>query len=248
MESEEELAEARKKGDRGRGIIAEVFGDMPMPASMDPFDPAYDDYWEERGREGILTDPAVRRTMGMLEYVDDGDTVLDVGCGTGETLELLRSERSISGTGLDISARALEQVREKGFDTVKMDITRSDSVLEGQWDHIVAFEVVEHVLDAEVMLRNLKGRFRKGLYITTPNLGYIAHRLRMVFGRFPVTYMLDPREHIRFWTTKDFSYWAGEMGLGTPEIKGLRGKIRILDIHRKWPSLFASEVLYRFLP
>lgn len=242
------MAEARRSGAKGRGIFREVFGDMPMPDRLESFDPAYDDYWEERGREGILTDPAIRRTKSILDYIDDGDSVLDVGCGTGETLELLREEKGISGTGLDISSRALEKVREMGFETLKMDITSSQTLLDGQWDHIVAFEVIEHVLDAEVLMRNLDGHFRKGLYITTPNLGYIAHRLRLAFGRFPVTYMMDPREHIRFWTTKDFKCWADEVGLGIPEVRGLRGKVKLLGVHKRWPSLFASEVLYRFIP
>ncbi|MFO8183380.1 MAG: methionine biosynthesis protein MetW [Candidatus Aegiribacteria sp.] len=242
------MSEARKHGEKGRGILKELFGNMPMPGDTGPFDPAYDDYWDERAKQAVLTVPAIRRTQAILDCVDMGDTVLDIGCGTGETLELLRRERNISGTGLDVSARALERVRGKGFATLNTDITGSGSALDDEWDHIILFEVIEHVLDAEVMVRNLIGRFRKGLYITTPNLGYAAHRLRLAFGRFPVTYMLDPREHIRFWTTKDFKYWSREMGLGTPEVRGLRGKLSVMGIQKRWPSLFASEVLYRFLP
>jgi len=219
---------------------------MPLPESFESFDQEYEKYWAERDERGILTAPALRRARGVMDFISPGDKVLDVGCGTGDTLELLREEKGIEGTGLDISDRALEEVSRKGFQTIRMDLADPEAELPGRWDHIIAFEVMEHVLDAEVMARNLLGSFDAGLYITTPNLGYIAHRLRMLFGRFPVTYMLDPREHVRYWTTADFRYWAEHVGLGEAQVIGLRGKVKLGGAYRRWPSLFASEVLYRF--
>ena len=141
---------------------------------------------------------------------------------------------------------ALEAVKNKGFDTVHQDLSRPGSPLDGSWDHIVMFEVAEHVLDTEVMMANLQGHYRKGLYISTPNLGYLAHRLRMLFGRFPVTYISDPREHVRFWSVKDFVHWSASLGFAKPQVLGLRGKPAVLGLPARFPSLFASEVVYRF--
>ena len=206
----------------------------------------YDDYWEERETKGIVTDPAKRRARGILPYIGIGDSVLDIGCGTGETLEVLREQKKVVGTGLDVSLKALEAVKNKGFQTIHADLSQPGNPLVGVWDHIVMFEVAEHVLDTEVMMDNLKGHYRKGLYISTPNLGYLAHRLRMLFGRFPVTYIADPREHIRFWSVKDFLYWSTSLGFTKPQVLGLRGKPKVLGLPARFPSLFASEVVYRF--
>lgn len=200
------MSESRRAGENGRGMLEEIFGEMPLPVERKTFDPGYEEYWKERIASSTFTEPARRRAAGILPFISDGDSVLDVGCGTGETLEYIASHSRISGTGLDISSVALEEVRKKGFDTIRADLTSEGSMLEGEYDHIILFEVVEHLIDPEALVLALEGHFKKGLYVTTPNLGYIAHRLRLLFGRFPVTYISDPREHLRYWSTRDFGF------------------------------------------
>lgn len=242
------MADSRVKGDKGRSVFEEVFGEMPMPESISSESLNYEDYWKKREKQNIVTEPAKRRARGILPFISRGDSVLDIGCGTGETLEVLRDEKSIIGTGLDISDTALEVTQKKGFDSINLDLSAPGNSLSRNWDHIVMFEVAEHVIDTELLLSNLMGHFDKGLYISTPNLGYLAHRLRMLFGRFPVTYISDPREHLRYWSVKDFIYWSKRLGLQKPEVLGLRGKPGIFKLPAKYPSLFASEVVYRFKP
>lgn len=242
------MADPRVKGEKGRSAFQEVFGNMPLPDSIASSTLNYEDYWKEREEKQIVTEPAKRRARGVLPFIEKGDTVLDIGCGTGETLQVLRDERDIQGTGLDISETALSVVEKKGFKVLDTDLSLPGNSLQGQWDHIILFEVAEHVIDTEVMLTNMRGHYRKGLYVSTPNLGYLAHRLRMLFGRFPVTYISDPREHLRYWSVKDFIYWSEKLGYSKPYVLGLRGKPGVFKLPARFPSLFASEVVYRFKP
>lgn len=242
------MSDPRIAGQKGRSAIQEVFGDMILPESVTDLTMDYDAYWEDRQDRGVITEPARRRARGILPYISDGDSVLDVGCGTGETLEVLRNERGIIGTGLDISTIALESVKGKGFNVMETDLSDPAIRLAGNWDHIVVFEVAEHVINTEIMMTKLKGRYTKGLYVSTPNLGYLAHRLRMMFGRFPVTYINDPREHVRYWSVKDFVFWSQRLGFPKPEVLGLRGKPKAFGLPSRLPAIFASEVVYRFKP
>ena len=243
-----EMSDAIKPGDKGRGIIQEVFGKIPLPAKCDSFDPTYNKYWENRIGDDVYTKPARRKADGIKDYISIGDSVLDIGCGTGDSLEYLLETREIEGTGLDISDTALTFVSSKGFNTLNIDLTDVATELDSVYDHIILFEVAEHIINAELIMKKLKGKFRKGLYVSTPNLGYIAHRFRLLFGRFPLTYISDPREHIRYWTVKDFLDWSDWLGFKKPQVLGIRGKIKAFELPSRWPSLWASEVVYRFTP
>ncbi|MCD4700234.1 MAG: methionine biosynthesis protein MetW, partial [Candidatus Aegiribacteria sp.] len=143
---------------------------------------------------------------------------------------------------------ALAVTSSKGFKTLNIDLTDMNTELDSVYDHIVLFEVAEHIINAEILMMKLKGKYRKGLYVSTPNLGYIAHRLRLMFGRFPLTYISDPREHVRYWTVKDFLDWSDWLGFKRPQVLGIRGKIKVFRLPTRWPSLWASEVVYRFTP
>jgi methionine biosynthesis protein MetW len=242
------MSDATNSGDKGRGIIQEVFGKIPLPAKCDSFDPTYDKYWESRICNEIYTEPARRKAEGIKDFISSGDSLLDVGCGTGDSLEYLLETREVEGTGLDISDTALAVTSSKGFKTLNIDLTDMDTELDSIYDHIVLFEVAEHIINAEMMMMKLKGKYRKSLYVSTPNLGYIAHRFRLLFGRFPLTYISDPREHVRYWTVKDFLDWSDWLGFKRPQVLGIRGKVKVFGLPARWPSLWASEVVFRFTP
>ena len=99
-------------------------------------------------------DEIAARQREYLAYFEGGSDVLDLGCGRGEFLALLR-ERGITARGLDTNAEAVERCREQD-----LDATRSDALqyLRGSADEslggLFSAQVVEH-LEAEYLMRML---------------------------------------------------------------------------------------------
>jgi SAM-dependent methyltransferase len=84
----------------------------------------------------------------LADYVSifaGASDVLDIGCGRGEFLELLR-EQGVSGRGIDLNDAMVEVCREKGLDASKADAL---SYLRGVPDQslggLFAAQVVEHL-------------------------------------------------------------------------------------------------------
>jgi SAM-dependent methyltransferase len=92
-------------------------------------------------------DPAEIRAR-LTEYADiftGQSNVLDVGCGRGEFLSLLR-ERGVAATGLDINAAMVSVCREKGLDAVHADaVTYLQQQPPGSLGGLLAAQVVEHL-------------------------------------------------------------------------------------------------------
>ncbi len=204
----------------------------------------YDTYWDNKapGMLGQLSAWRRSRAQVFTDIVADGDRVLDLGVGDGALLLYMQERKRIIAHGLDVSEKAVLFCRAQGLDVDLADINRPIAeFLKGPYDYIICSEIIEHLPDPESLLNSLRAHARKGIIISIPNTGFHQHRLRLLFGRFPLQWVVTPGEHLRFWTRADFHWWAGQMRFqivqevpyqGTPWLKSL------------WPSLFASAFVY----
>jgi SAM-dependent methyltransferase len=88
-----------------------------------------------------------RAYLHYLEAVGAGSKaqpVLDVGCGRGEWLELLKEAR-LSARGVDINSLMLDECRKRGLDVVQGDaLTYLRDLENNSLGALTAFQVVEH--------------------------------------------------------------------------------------------------------
>ena len=123
--------------------------------------------------------PDVRQLLGDADPGRDGIRVLDIGCGRGEWLTLLKSV-GVSAAGVDSHPAFVEAGRARGLDMVLGDgiehlATRPANSL----DLVTAFHVIEH-LDVETLLALIEAahdalRIGGCLLLETPN----PHNLQM---------------------------------------------------------------------
>lgn len=103
--------------------------------------------------------------------------VLDVGAGNGFFVKVARDDFGLDATGVEISASSAEFAREVlGVDLEVCDVAEID----GLFDVVTAFSVVEHVSDPRAMVSQLVDRLTPNglLVLATPNPDCIQRRVK----------------------------------------------------------------------
>lgn len=129
---------------------------------------------------------------------------LDMGCGNGEWADIISARYPGSAVHcLDYAGPHLDVVKEKGYTVTDLDLDHTENTASfvdahrGQFDVVSAFEVIEHIFDADAFLATIHAVLKPGglFIVSTPNVGYISYRLyTMCRGNLP------PSEghHVRF--------------------------------------------------
>ena len=108
-----------------------------------------------------------QRQLSFLPYFEKCTSVLDVGCGRGEFLEILR-DNNIAGTGIDLDADMITYCRSRQLNVEQSDaITYLENIEDKSIDGIFIDQVVEH-LEPEYLFRLLALCYQKlkfGYYI-----------------------------------------------------------------------------------
>lgn len=134
----------------------------------------------------------------VIESVEKGKRILDVGCGGGKWGYLLKISRKspIYSVGIDVHGPNLQFVKEhKVYDEVIRSDARSLPFRDGWFQVVLAIEVLEHLEKSEgwEMLREIERVCSEEVILTTPNV-YWHQR-----GRH------HSMEHKCRWTAKELS-------------------------------------------
>ena len=127
----------------------------------------YDDSYE-----GKLSEKFYTLVTGNVELTD-GMEVLEMGCGTGTILHRLSQKCSISGHGVDVEEKMLEQARLKCPDMdIRLCSCDDTPFNEDQFDIIIACMAYHHFPDKDSFSRETARILKKGgiLYIADPKL------------------------------------------------------------------------------
>lgn len=98
----------------------------------------------ERRYRGSEEDIA-QRVEAYRSYLEGVGTVLDLGCGRGEALQLF-ADFGLKARGVDSSAEMIARCHEKGLDAVQGDLFEVLAAApEGELGAVVSFHVIEHL-------------------------------------------------------------------------------------------------------
>ena len=138
-------------------------------------------------------------------------TLLEVGCGDGLFLDILRRKTNVKGIGLDLAAEAVERCQQKGLDVYKTDLT-SFSANFGQaprkFDYVAAFHCLEHVPDPKKLVQEMITAVKPhgSIFLSTP---YSP----MSFEASWFDPMNHPPHHITRWNLAAYRQLAKEFNM-----------------------------------
>ncbi|WP_053227125.1 class I SAM-dependent methyltransferase [Solirubrobacter soli] len=121
-----------------------------------------DDHWWYRGRRRV-----VRAELEQLP-IPCHARLLDAGCGSGRTLDVLADFGHASG--IDLSEDAVDVARSRGHTDVHVAPVEAIPYADGTFDLVTCLDVIEHTRDDDVALRELRRVSRPGglLLVTVP--------------------------------------------------------------------------------
>jgi len=188
-----------------------------------------------------------RKDMELIaELVPEGSRVLDLGCGNGELLALLRDRRGCTGYGVEIADENLLACTKRGVNVIQLNLEDGLSMFEDQsFDVVLQLDTMQHLRNTERMLRETARVGRIGV-VSFPNFAHWPNRLRVVTGRMPVTKTL-PYEwydtpNLRVGTYTDFEVLARKDGLRVLDSFGIQSG----RVVRRFPNLMASVAVFKF--
>lgn len=168
-----------------------------------------------------------------LPYFTGCQRVLDIGCGRGEFLEMMRAA-AVTARGIDLSAESVALCQQKGLDAEAADLfdylAREP---EGAFDGIFCAQVVEHLPPERLpeMVRLAASRLAPGgiIAIETPNPECLAI--------FATHFFLDPT-HTRPIPHPLLIFYLEEFGVGAIEVKRLAPAVESMPSVAALPAEF----------
>ena len=138
-------------------------------------------YWWIAGKQEVVLD-LFYRYLGD-QVIDGKINILDLGCGPGSLLDTLRNTDACL-TGIDISIKALEICKEKGFNRLICSDTTSIPVKDNVFDAIFIIDVLEHVENDLDVVRELRRILKPGGFvcITVPAFVFLWGKHDYIYG------------------------------------------------------------------
>jgi len=118
--------------------------------------------------------------------------ILDIGCGAGDFLLILKDQGFSKVEGLDYSRQAKNFAEKRGLKVTLCDIEKDKLPYRNKFDVVILGDILEHTFEPAFFLRKVKKLLEKDgwLLISVPNAGWYLNGILLTF--FPQFLRLSP--------------------------------------------------------
>jgi len=186
----------------------------------------------------------------VCDLIEKNSRVLDLGCGNGELLELLKKEKNIKGFGVEINQDSLLEALVKGLSVIQGDIDKGlDEFKDNTYDYAILNQTLQSTKYPEMIINEML-RVAKKCIVSFPNFAYWRVRFYLFFkGKMPKSKQL-PYEwydtpNIHLLTISDFFEFCKKRNIKIEKSVYLtRDKSRSGFLIKNIANFFSQEVVF----
>lgn len=186
----------------------------------------------------------------IVQLIENGTKVLDLGCGDGTLLKKLIDEKKVHGKGIEINQENVIQSLHKGLSVIQGDIDEGlEDFSDNEMDYVILNQTLQSTQNPDFVIKEML-RVGKNAVVSFPNFAYWRIRFYLLFkGKMPKSKMLPfewyDTPNIHLLTVRDFFDYCEKRNIKiSKSILTRRGKIVNSRFRKIFADIFAEEVIF----
>ncbi|MBN2332338.1 MAG: methionine biosynthesis protein MetW [Deltaproteobacteria bacterium] len=153
----------------------------------------------------------------IASWIEPGSKVLSLGCGDGDLIHYLKTQKQVKETGVEIDESKVARCIAKGLSVLQGDINEEvEDYPDDSFDYVILSQTLQQVFAPLSLIQSML-RIGKKAVVSFPNFSHWKIRLQLLCtGHAPVVkhlpYQWYDTPNIRVITIKDFRKFARETG------------------------------------
>ncbi|MCM8535621.1 MAG: methionine biosynthesis protein MetW [Lentisphaeraceae bacterium] len=185
--------------------------------------------------------------QAIYDSIPEGSRVLDLGCGDGSLLELLRDKKNCKVQGIDRDQAEVMKCIAKGIPVIQTNLDQGLSYFQDKsFDYVILGLTFQQIRQPHKLLFEMV-RVSNFSIVSVFNLGYIKTRFQIFFGgimpvnkRLPYEWYNTPNLHLG--TEKDFCTMCEKESFQISSTKRISRSSDFLT--NTFPNLFAEICIF----
>lgn len=182
--------------------------------------------------DSVFYDAIYNAGLGIIEQHTVGLRILDIGCSSGQFLKCA-SKRGYDVVGVELNETEAEQARAAGLNVVS-----DANELDGKFDIITMWDVLEHVKDGKTFIKSLSSRLNDDgvVFIQTPNVYSLAARI--MHGKCN---MFDGLEHVNLYGEQSIGVLAELVGMKIKHLSTIIAEIPVINNYLSYEDPYTGS-------
>ena len=198
----------------------------------------------------MATENPLRTEQELIEeWIASGSRVLDLGCGDGALLAELRSNRGVTGYGIEIDPDNIVACLGRGVNVIQSNLDEGlDEFDDDSFDYVIMTQTIQAMRFPHLLIDEILRIGREGI-VTFPNMGHWKCRLQFALGNMPVTAHLPDNwydtPNLHMCTIKDFEKYCADESIEVVQRAAVDAQHKAVISMRLLPNVLAEIAVYR---